>query len=59
MINGAVLVPAYRLATDQLACAVVQSALPNRDIIAVEASALVTQLGGPHCTSMHIPQPDQ
>lgn len=59
MINGAVLVPAYGLATDQLACAVVQSALPNRDIISVEANALVTQLGGPHCTSMHIPQPDQ
>jgi agmatine/peptidylarginine deiminase len=56
MINGAVLVPTYNLPTDDMARSVIKSALPDRDIIGVAARALVTQAGGPHCTSMHIPQ---
>ena len=58
MINGAVLMPTYNLPTDDMARSVIKSALPDRDIIGVAARALATQAGGPHCTSMHIPQTD-
>ncbi len=59
LINGAVLVPQYGGPNDQAACAVMKKALPKRAVIPVDASIMVTQLGGPHCATMHIPHTDQ
>jgi len=59
LLNGACLVPTYQLPTDELALAIIAKALPDRDVIGIESSVLITQFGGPHCATMHIPAPNQ
>jgi len=55
LINGAVLVPRYGSAVDDEALGVLADAFPERDAIGVDARALLSQGGGPHCACMHIP----
>jgi agmatine/peptidylarginine deiminase len=55
LVNGAVLVPRYGCAADDRARALLDEAFPDRDCVAVDARTLITQGGGPHCASMHIP----
>jgi len=54
-VNGGCLVPAYGSRHDDAAREALAEQLPNRDIVTVPAATMVTQSGGPHCASMHIP----
>lgn len=56
-VNGGCLVPAYGSDADEVARRILADALPERDIISVPAETLITQAGGPHCATMHIPAP--
>lgn len=56
-VNGACLVPVYEVDSDSSAIALFSEALPDRDIIPVPARTMITQFGGPHCATMHIPEP--
>lgn len=58
-INGACLVPAYGVESDAEAVDLLSELLPDRDVIPVPARTMITQFGGPHCATMHIPEPDQ
>jgi len=55
LINRACLVPIYGLTTDEEALAILSQALPDRDIVPIPSSELITQFGGPHCATMHLP----
>jgi len=54
-VNGACLVPAYGSRQDEAARAVLEPLLPNHEVIGVPAATMITQSGGPHCATMHIP----
>jgi agmatine/peptidylarginine deiminase len=54
-VNGACLVPAFGSDSDEVARGVLADLLPDRDVLSVPARAMITQFGGPHCASMHIP----
>lgn len=56
IINGRVLVPLYNEPADAVARAVLQQAFPEREIIGIDARAMVRQGGALHCASMQIPQ---
>lgn len=56
VINGAVLVPTYGDAVDPAALEVIGSAYPGRDIIGIDARALIAQGGSIHCLTMQLPQ---
>ena len=54
-INGAVLLPIYKVPQDSQAISIMQSALPNHEIIPVDCSILIRQYGSLHCISMQLP----
>jgi agmatine/peptidylarginine deiminase len=54
-VNGACLVPAYGSDSDEVARGVLADLLPERDVRSVSARVMISQFGGPHCASMHIP----
>ncbi|WP_376690870.1 agmatine deiminase family protein [Wenzhouxiangella sp. EGI_FJ10409] len=54
-VNGGCLVPAYGSRHDESARAILADLLPDRRVVAVPAAVMITQSGGPHCASMHIP----
>ncbi len=54
-VNGACLVPAYNSSADAEAEAILAEAMPDRHVRRLPASALITQFGGIHCATMHIP----
>ena len=54
-VNRACLVPAYGSDSDEIARGVLADLLPERDVLSVPAEAMISQFGGPHCASMHIP----
>jgi agmatine/peptidylarginine deiminase len=54
-VNGGCLMPAYGSVQDDTACDIVSELLPERRICKVPAATMITQSGGPHCASMHIP----
>lgn len=56
IINRAVLMPAYGVATDDAAAAVLQQAFPDRAIVSVPCRSLIEQNGSLHCVSMQLPQ---
>ncbi|GAB4167127.1 MAG: agmatine deiminase family protein [Geothermobacteraceae bacterium] len=56
VINGAVLVPTYGDAADSAALEVIGTAYPGRDIIGIDARALIAQGGSIHCLTMQLPQ---
>lgn len=56
IINGAVLVPVYNCATDNEALRTLQHIFPNREIVPVDCSVLITQHGSLHCVTMQFPE---
>lgn len=56
IINGAVLVPTYKVPQDEIALAVVREAFPEREIIGIDCSVLLRQHGSLHCVTMQLPQ---
>jgi agmatine/peptidylarginine deiminase len=55
LVNDACLVPAYGSARDDEALDCLAGVFPERSVQAVPAATMITQSGGPHCASMHIP----
>lgn len=58
-INGACLVPAYGVDSDSRAQRLLAELLPHLEVISTPARTMMTQFGGPHCATMHIPEPDR
>ncbi len=56
IIDGAVLMPAYGVATDDTALRALAAALPDRQAIAVPCRALIEQNGSLHCVTMQLPR---
>ena len=56
IINTAVLVPAYQDDADEIACEVIQSAFPEREVIPVNCRPLIEQFGSLHCLTMQLPE---
>jgi agmatine deiminase len=56
ILNRAVLVPVYNSPRDESALAVISSAFPDREIIAIPCRPLIEQHGSLHCVTMQIPQ---
>ena len=55
IINGAVLLPTYNSAKDQLALQQLQQAFPEHEIIGIDCTALIKQHGSLHCVTMQYP----
>jgi len=55
VVNDAVLMPAYGGATDAEAAKVIAAAHPGRQIVPVDARALIWQNGSVHCLTMQVP----
>lgn len=56
IINGAVIVPTYNIPDmDAKACEIIQTAFPDRKIIAIDATTIVRQHGSIHCCTMQVP----
>ena len=55
VVNDAVLMPAYGGATDAEAAKVIAAAHPGRQIVQVDARALIWQNGSVHCLTMQVP----
>ncbi|MBL6751827.1 MAG: agmatine deiminase family protein [Nevskia sp.] len=56
IVNGAVLVPVYGDAQDELALAQLRPCFPGREVVPIECSALIHQYGSLHCVTMQIPR---
>jgi len=54
--NGAVFVPIFGQASDDVACGVLERVLPGKRIVPVRAEHLVVGLGALHCLSMQQPR---
>ena len=55
IVNGGVLMPAYGDVADALAAQVIAAAHPGREVVAVDAGALIWQNGSVHCLTMQLP----
>jgi len=55
-INNALLVPQYNDVNDELAIHLLQQQLPTREVIGINANALIEQYGSLHCATLHFPQ---
>ncbi len=55
IINGAVLMPAYRDPADEMARRVLQRCFPTREIVGIDCNALIRQFGSLHCVTMQLP----
>lgn len=56
IINGAVLVPTYDDPADAVALESLAACFPTREMVAIDALALVEQSGSIHCASMQLPK---
>ena len=56
IINGAVLVPIYNDPADAAALAALRTAFPDREVVAIDCSALILQYGSLHCVTMQLPR---
>jgi agmatine/peptidylarginine deiminase len=56
IINDAVLVPLYDDANDALALQRLQDCFPTREVIGIQASAIIEQYGSLHCLTMQLPR---
>ena len=57
IVNGAVLVPVYGCAQDDVALERLKPVFPGREVIGVDCRALIHQYGSLHCVTMQIPRP--
>ena len=55
IINKAVLVPVYNDANDKLACDRLTKIFSDREIIPIDAHAIIKQGGSLHCLTMQLP----
>jgi len=55
LINGAVLVPAYDDALDDVAAMQLQQCFPDRDVVQIPCLPLIQQFGSLHCVTMQFP----
>lgn len=55
IVNGAVIMPAYGDPADAQAARVIAAAHPGREVVAVDARALIWQNGSVHCLTMQLP----
>lgn len=55
IINEAVLLPIYQDKKDEEAKEILQTAFPDREIIAIDCSSLIIQRGSLHCATMQYP----
>ena len=55
IINGAVLVPAYRDAADSVALDTLAGCFPDREVIGIDCLPLIRQNGSLHCVTMQLP----
>lgn len=55
IINDAVLVPTYADPADRQACAHLASCFPQRELVTIDARALIRQYGSVHCALMQLP----
>jgi agmatine/peptidylarginine deiminase len=56
IINGAVLVPAYADAADDIALQRLQRCFPGREAVPIDCRSLIHQYGSLHCMTMQFPQ---
>lgn len=56
IINGAVLMPTYASAKDEIAKTQLQKAFPSREIIGIDCRPLIKQHGSLHCVTMQFPK---
>lgn len=56
IINGAVLMPTYNSAKDNVAKKQLQKAFPDREIIGIDCRPLIKQHGSLHCVTMQLPK---
>jgi agmatine deiminase len=56
IINGAVLVPTYRVPQDEDAQASIAACFPGREIIPIDCRMLIEQHGSLHCITMQYPE---
>lgn len=54
--NGAIIMPAYGIAADQVAAEVLAQAFPGREIVPVRINHLAHGGGGVHCITQQQPQ---
>lgn len=54
-VNDGCLVPAFGSRHDGEAREILAGLLPGRRVVSVPAATMITQSGGPHCASMHLP----
>jgi agmatine deiminase len=55
-VNGALLVPTYRdRRNDQRALAILQRALPDREVIGIDCTEIIWGLGAIHCLTQQVP----
>lgn len=55
IINGAVLVPTYRVAQDAGALQIIKGIFPDREVIGIDCRPLIEQHGSLHCVTMQYP----
>ena len=55
IINGAVLVPTYRVQQDATALEIIRGVFPGRNIIGIDCRPLILQHGSLHCVTMQYP----
>ncbi len=56
IINGAVLVPTYADANDNVALERLRGCFPKHEVIGIDCRALIQQYGSLHCVTMQIPR---
>ncbi len=55
IINGAVLIPTYRVSQDEEALHIFRHIFPDREVIGIDCRALILQHGSLHCLTMQYP----
>ncbi|MEO8463747.1 MAG: agmatine deiminase family protein [Gammaproteobacteria bacterium] len=53
--NGAVLVPVFGCAQDDVACAILRDCFPRRCVVPVDCRVLIAGLGALHCLTQQVP----
>lgn len=57
ILNGAVLVPTYQQPeNDAEAISIIQSAFPDREMVAIDSRSIIKQHGSIHCCTMQFPE---
>jgi agmatine deiminase len=55
-INNAILLPIYHCETDSIAIEIFKNTFPNKEIVPIDCSVLITQHGSLHCVTMQYPK---